>query len=123
MSKIPEHIREILEFGLGGLLDGNPYEIKTYPNEMIEGVSIETGTVGNSMSKQVKDFVVENTTKDYLIVCENTEDEILTWGDMAIAFKSLDDAKKFRDLVRESKGHLRLEAQQEGSEWFYYEAE
>lgn len=123
MSKIPEYIREVLEFGLGGLLNGNPYKIKTYPNEMIEGVSIETGTVGNSMPKQVKDFVVENTTKDYLIVCENTESDVLTWGDMAIAFESLDEAEKFRDLVRESNGSLRLEAQQEGSEWFYYEAE
>lgn len=115
MSKIPSDIREWLEFGT---LPSDKIETKKISE--LEGTEIATGISGNSISKDVSEFAEDHTDKDYLVVViTEGQDE---WGSMAIPFNDRVYAEKFRELVREDGGGLRLS---EGGcdEWFVFEAE
>lgn len=111
-KKIPDEIEE----WLGPIT----YDFKTYPNSNIKGVSITTGSSRNKISQKVKDFVVNNTTKNHLIVAQDPEDN--AWGCMAISFEKRSDAETFVDLVEECGAHLRLSSGDFG-DWFAFEAE
>jgi hypothetical protein len=118
MREIPDNVREWLKFGGS---DTPMFDLKTCSNSKIEEVSIITGIVGNTMSKNIREFVEENSTKNYLAVNDyNEEDNV--WGSLAIPFDSRESAEEFRERVSEEGGHLRLSSG-EYDGWFLFEAE
>ena len=112
---IPDDVEKWLGGGVG------PWSLETRPVEAIEGVEILTGTRGNEMGRDVRKFVVEHTTKNYLITNRDAESE-KRWGSMAVPFETRAQAEEFKSLVQENGGSLRLSSGDYG-EWFCFEAE
>lgn len=113
---IPSGVREWIEFGL----DPSIATIRTKQVSEVEGASIITGTVGNTLDATVREFVEEHSETEYLIVEDfDNQDE---WGSLALNFSNRDEAEEFLSLARGCDAGLRLSSGKENG-WFLYEAE
>lgn len=115
MRKVPDDVREWLEFGMI-----RSDKIETKKISKLEGAEIITGIVGNSMTEDVRRFAEDHTNEDYLIVVTNQGRN--EWGSMAVPFTKRRHAEKFEELVGEDGGGLRLTGG-EYDGWFGFEAE
>lgn len=114
--EIPDGVQEWLEFGMDPVLAS--LETKEFSD--LEGASIITGVVGNSLGEEVAEYAEDHSDDDYFAAVDFDEREGL--GSMSISFPTRDEAEEFRELVGECGGHLRLSSGKEDG-WFLYEAE
>lgn len=110
----PPDVQEWLEYGML-----QEYHIEHVEPHELEGVSVLTGAVGNTISRQTVQFLRSHLTEERLTIVRVDEDTV---GDMAIPFDSRSTAEEFEEQIRDDGGSLRLSAG-EFDGWYCYEAE
>ena len=110
----PPDVQEWLEYGML-----QEHHIEHVEPDELEGLSVLTGTAGNTISGDTVEFLQDHLTEDRFVIVRVDE---YTVGDMAIPFNSRLDAAEFEEEIRDDGGSLRLSAG-EFDGWYCYEAE
>lgn len=110
----PPDVQEWLEYGML-----EEHHIDHVEPDELEGLSVLTGAVGNTISRETVQFLRSHLIDEQLTIVRVDEDVV---GDMAIPFGSRSIAEDFEEEVRDDGGSLRLSAG-EFDGWYCYEAE